>query len=227
MKFNWRVELPQLLLIAAMFIAAACAWSHVPDRLPVHWNIHGDVDRWGGKFEGLLAVPLMAIGIYVLLLVVPFFDPGRRNYANFAKAYNAIRIAIVVFLAALYAVLLCNAFGIQANMGTFMLLLMSALFIVLGNYLPKLRPNWFAGVRTPWTLSSQLSWDKTHRLAGWLFIVMGALFGFVAFFQNVWTITAMFVFDAFCILWIVVYSYVVFRNDPQRTPPAGTSPSAE
>lgn len=227
MKLSWRVELIQLFIIAAMFAAAALAWQNAPERIPVHWNIHSEVDRYGGKVEGLLAIPLLALGIYALLAIVPRFDPGRRNYQSFAKAYNVIRIATTCFLAALYTVILLVTFGYRVDMNTVILLMMGVLFIVLGNYLPKLRPNWFAGIRTPWTLSSQLSWDKTHRLAGWLFLLMGALFLIVAIFQSVWTITAMLIFDGLCLAWMVVYSYLVYRNDPNRTSPAGISPSNE
>ena len=97
------------------------------------------------------------------------------------------------------------------------------LFIVLGNFLGKIRPNWFVGVRTPWTLSSKLSWDKTHRLAGWLFMLMGVLFFPVrAVSKRRGSLIAMLVIDALCVVWMIVYSYLVYRNDPQRTPPAGT-----
>jgi uncharacterized membrane protein len=91
----------------------------------------------------------------------------------------------------------------------------------------KIRPNWFVGVRTPWTLSSKLSWDKTHRLAGWLSLVMGAMFAVVAFYHNAWTFAAMLIVVVGSLAWMVVYSYLVYRNDPDRVPPAGTSPSAD
>jgi uncharacterized membrane protein len=90
----------------------------------------------------------------------------------------------------------------------------------------KIRPNWFVGVRTPWTLSSRLSWDKTHRLAGWLFLLMGALFFIVALMPTTAMYVAMFAVDAVCLIWIVAYSYLIYRNDPHRghskTAPAET-----
>lgn len=227
MKFNWRIELPQWLLIGAMFAAAAWAWPQLPDRLPVHWNIHGEVDGWGSKFMGLLFMPLLVLGFYLLLLLAPLIDPGKANYQNFQRVYGIIRVAFVAYMAAVYAATVYAAFGHNVNMTTIILPLVGVLFIVLGNFLSKIRPNWIIGVRTPWTLSSQLSWDKTHRLAGWLFIVMGSLFFFVALVQTTWSLIAMLVIDALFIVWMFVYSYLVYRHDPHRTPPAGTSPSAE
>ena len=97
MKRTWRGELVQLLPIAAMFVVAALCWSHVPDHIPVHWNWEGKADRYGGKFDGLVLLPLVVLGIYLLLLVLPLFDPGRANYRTFAGAYNAIRLAITLF----------------------------------------------------------------------------------------------------------------------------------
>jgi uncharacterized membrane protein len=225
MKLNWRFELLQLLLIGAMFAAAAWAWPQLPDRLPIHWNIHGEVDGWGNKFMGLLFVPLIVLGIYLLMVIVPRFDPGKANYQSFQKVYDIIRIAIVAYMSAVYAAMLYAAFGHAVNMTSVILPLVGVLFIVLGNFLSKIRPNWFVGVRTPWTLSSQLSWDKTHRLAGWLFVLMGFLFVPVALLQTTWSLVAMLICDGLCLIWIVIYSYLVFRNDPHRMPPAGISPS--
>jgi uncharacterized membrane protein len=227
MKFNWRIELPQLLVIGAMFAAGAWAWPQLPDRLPVHWNIHGEADGWGNKFMGLLFMPLTTLGLYLLLLLLPLIDPGKANYKNFQKVYGIIRVVFVVYMAAIYAATLVAAFGHSVNMTTVILPLVGVLFIVLGNFLGKIRPNWFVGIRTPWTLSSQLSWDKTHRLAGWLFILMGLLFFLVALIQTTWSLLAMLVIDACLIAWLVLYSYLVYRNDPHRTPPAGTLPSSE
>jgi uncharacterized membrane protein len=95
MKLSCRVELLQLLVIAAMFAVAGWSWSQLPDRLPVHWNLQGQVDRWSDKFEGLLLLPIIALGLYLLMLLVPHVDPGRGNYQNFAKAFNVIRVALV------------------------------------------------------------------------------------------------------------------------------------
>ena len=126
-----------------------------------------------------------------------------------------------------YAATVAAAFGRHFDITSVVFLGMAVLFSIIGNFMSKIRPNWFVGVRTPWTLSSKLSWDKTHRLAGWLFLLMGAAFAVVAFMHNTWAFAAMFSFDAICLVWMVVYSYLVYRSDPHPVPPAGTSPSAD
>ncbi|HEV8070141.1 MAG TPA: SdpI family protein [Planctomycetaceae bacterium] len=224
MKRTWRGELVQLLPIAAMFVVAALCWSHASDRIPVHWNWRGEVDRYGGKFEGLLLLPLISLGLYFLLLVLPLFDPGKANYPTFAGAYNLIRLTITLFLSAIYAVGVLVSLGYHVDMNTVIGLAMGLLFIVLGNVMGKIRPNWFVGVRTPWTLSSKLSWTKTHRLAGWLFIVMGLLAVAWAISQSVWMLGLMIAVDFACGITMVVYSYLVYRKDPARMSPADTQP---
>src|SRR6185295_579071 len=141
MKTSWRIEITQLLLIAAMFIAGALVWPHVPDRIPVHWNLYGQPDRMGGKLEALFLLPAIACGIYLLLLVIPRFDPGRENYENFIDAYNKIRVAVMFFMAVTYGFLVSVALGYRPPVAVMVLLPMGLLFIVLGNYMGKLRPN--------------------------------------------------------------------------------------
>jgi uncharacterized membrane protein len=213
MKLSWRSELPQLALIAAMFILAAATWPTAPDKIPVHWNIDGQVDRYGGKFEGLLALPLIAAGLYLLLLILPRFDPGYANYGRFAGAYRIIRLSLIVVLTLIYSAIHLSIRGYGIRMESAVPLMIGVMMIVLGNVMGKIRPNWFVGIRTPWTLSSKTSWTRTHRLGGWLFIVMGL------------SIIGMAVVPGVCVLWLVIYSYLVWRRDPDRIPPTGTEPA--
>ena len=224
MKLSWRTEWPHWLLIAAMFVLAAATWGSAPDRIPVHWNIGGQVDRWGGKFEGLLAIPLLALGIYVLMIVLPRFDPGRANYDAFAGPYATLRLGIIVVLAALYALIILWVRGVRVSIEVWAPLIVGALFIVVGNLLGKVRPNWFVGFRTPWTLSSKLAWSRTHRAGGWLFILMGVLMMACAALRTEWAVWVMVGVGVAGTLGLVVYSYVLWRRDPDKTLPAGTQP---
>jgi uncharacterized membrane protein len=107
------------------------------------------------------------------------------------------------------------------------LALFCAMFLVIGNFMGKVRPNWFVGVRTPWTLSSKMSWNKTHRLARWLFVVMGLSIAAAGILQSTWMFILMLAVNGLCIAWMIVYSYLVYRRDPDRTSPADVSPGAE
>jgi uncharacterized membrane protein len=151
-------------------VVAAATWSSVPDVLPIHWNAAGEVNGYGSKAVGLLTLPITALGLELLLLTIPRIDPGRDNYEQFHAAYAAVRLALVIFMAVVYGLMQLAFHDYRVSMAQAINLLMGVLFVVLGSLMGKVRPNWFVGIRTPWTLSSKLSWDKTHRLGGWLFI---------------------------------------------------------
>ena len=225
MKIAWKVEVPQWIILAGMFAGAAIAWPHAPDRIPVHWNIDGQVDRYGGRFEGLLLMPLVALGMYVLMLVLPRIDPGRANYARFRGAYNAIRITLLVLFAVFDVGIQVWVWTGHADIALIAPLAMGIVSIVLGAVLGKIRPNWFVGIRTPWTLSSKVSWVRTHRAGGWLFIVVGLATIATTFISPrlaFWVLIGGLIGGTVA---LVIYSYVLWRQDPDKIPPAGTLPA--
>lgn len=224
MKTDWKMELPLLLLLLGMFVLAAVSWSTAPDRIPVHWGMTGQVDRYGGRFEGLLALPLLGVAIYFLMLFLPRIDPGRANYARFGGAYYAIRASVMVVFAVIYGVTHLVIRGVKVDMPAVVGLLVGALFFLMGNLLGKIRPNWFVGVRTPWTLSSKRAWTRTHRLAGWVFILGGIAIMAAGVLKNAVAVglAGAVLFGGIAVA--TVYSYLVWRTDPDRVPPAGTQP---
>jgi uncharacterized membrane protein len=218
MIVNRRIELVQWLLIGFMFGLTAWAWTRVPDQLPVHWDIAGEVDRYGGKVEGLLLVPLISLGLYGLFRVLPRLDPGRANYPRFAGAYSAIRIAILAVMAVIQLALVATALGQPIDVTRVIVVAVGALFAVIGAALGRLRPNWFVGIRTPWTLSSLRSWDATHRLGGRVFMAVGVATVLVGLVRPEWGLWTMLLGLGVGIVATVAYSYRVWRDDPDRQP---------
>ena len=225
MKTDWRFELVMLLVIAAMFAAAAAVWTAAPSAIPVHWNVSGEADRYGGKFEGLLLLPLMALAVYLLLRYLPRIDPLRVNYARFAGVYTAIRAAVLLLMAAIYGMVIAWVLEKPINMSRLMPAAIGALFIFLGSVLGKVKPNWFVGIRTPWTLSSRRSWERTHQLGGRLFLGLGVLFLLAGAFGLREFGLGLFGAVVAALVILVIYSYLVWRSDPDRQPPAGQTPS--
>jgi immunity protein, SdpI family len=225
MRIRWQSELPMWLLLAGMLALAGLSWSGAPDRIPVHWNLHMQVDRYGGRFEGLLGIPLLALGLYVLMLLLPRIDPGRTNYPGFWGAFTTLRLALTAFLAAIYLVIHLWMRGIEVRVDTVVPLLVGALFIVVGNLLGKVRPNWFVGIRTPWTLSSKDAWVRTHRVGGWVFVAEGLVFMAAGLLRTPWAFFASCSLLLAGIVLLFVYSYLVWRADPDKLPPAGTTPA--
>lgn len=225
MRISWRTEWPFWLLLACMFALAAAIWGAAPDRIPVHWGFGGHADRWGGKFEGLLLLPIVGLGLYVLLLLIPRIDPGRANYESFASAYLTLRLLVLIVTAAFQVITVLAALGRHVDMAAAVPLVVGGLLVVIGNLLGKVRPNWFVGIRTPWTLSSKESWARTHHAGGWLFIVFGLLLMAFALIRSAWFLAVVGAVIAGGLLGLVAYSYVVWKNDPDKVPPAGTTPA--
>ena len=224
MNTNWRRELPSLLVLAVMLVLLATTWPVAPDRVPVHWNAAGEIDRYGSRAFGLLFPPLLAVGLYLVLLFAPRIDPGRANYASFPDTYLVIRTAVLATIAVFYGVTCVSARGVAVSMDVVAPLTVGTLFVVLGSVMGKIRPNWFVGIRTPWTISSKTSWVRTHRLGGWLFLALGLAFVANALTGRRWAAEWIVGGVVAMVVTLFAYSYLVWRTDPDKVPPAGTLP---
>jgi uncharacterized membrane protein len=218
MKFSWKTEILPLACVAVMFILAAIAWPQAPERIPTHWGITGEPDSYGGKFLGLLGIPLTMIGIYALLYFLPRFDPRRENYQKFWGKYLFFRLVILLLLACIQIVVFLWIVGVNINMSLAVFMFAGLMFILIGNYLGKLRPTWFVGIRSPWTLSSEESWNKTHRLGGRLFMIFGFGMIIVAPFRENAAYYALFAVGGVFLVFLYVYSYLVWKKDPDAAP---------
>ncbi|HCK98492.1 MAG TPA: hypothetical protein DHW42_00080 [Candidatus Marinimicrobia bacterium] len=191
-------------------------------KLPVHWNINGQPDRYAGKFLGLFMMPIVVFIIGLLLFVVPRIEPRQKHIRMSMKAYNLMLIGIVLVFAALHVVVIMNAVGKALSVDKIIPALIGALFIVIGNYMGKVRSNYMLGIKTPWTLSSELSWNKTHRLGGRLFI----LSGFLIVLSSLLSTGKMTMVILLCLVFGTVivsfaYSYFIWKKDPDKYPNGG------
>lgn len=218
MKFSWRTELPPLLLLVFTLAMSAWAWPRIPDRVPVHWGFDGP-DSWGGKAEGLLITPAVGLFLFLLFSAFPKLDPGRANYPSFADAYFKIRFAVVAFIAAVHAVVIAQFLGALPDVMPWVLALAGALLFFIGSYAARLAPNWFMGVRTPWTLSSPTTWRRTNRVGGYVLRGCGILFAIAGFAHRPWAFWAALGATLAGVLFVVVYSYLVWRDAPDKMPP--------
>lgn len=215
----WPILIVNPMAIAGMVAMSTWAGGQVAadKKVPVHWNLEGVADGFMEAREVLYMMPAMAIAMTLLFLILPWLDPRRENLAASGKFWNAGGIMSVLLLAYLHAILLLNATGMKVDVISALVPALCLMFAVLGNYLGKTKSNWFGGVRTPWTLSSDYAWEKTHRLAGRLF-VLSALAGLIA-----WGLAG--AVPAFIVLIAgvsgsaivsVVASWFYWRQDPER-----------
>ncbi len=227
MRTSWKAELPHLAIIAGLFGWSALLWPSAPEALPVHFDLSGNVDRMGNKLEGLFAIPVTALVLYVVLRFLPRLDPARENYASFAGAYSVMRLAVLVALALVDLAILLPVAGVPVDQAAAIRLGVGGLFIVLGAVMGKIRPNWFVGIRTPWTLTSKRSWVRTHRMGGWVLILSGLAFLASLPFSAEPAMLVPFGILVLGLVWIVVYSYLAWRSDPVRYAAIQSRPADE
>jgi uncharacterized membrane protein len=186
-------------------------------QLPTHWGLDGVADGFSPKWQALLFLPGLSVLVTLFLVVLPAFDPRRQNLEQSAKLWNASAIATVLVLGCLHVFLILSATGHAVDIRDAVLPGIAGLFIVVGNYLGKTRSNWFAGIRTPWTLSSDYAWEKTHRWTGRLFVCAGlAIFAAWLLTDAKIALYVMIAATAATTLAALVMSYVFWRNDPDR-----------
>ena len=205
--------------LVLMFGLSLYAWTQLPPdaEVPVHWNLAGEVDGYASKGLALFFTPLLTVGLVALLSVIPRLDPRRNNLYRSSTAYQVMCSAIVVLMLLIHAGVVLIALGVELDLTVVIGVGIGALLFVIGTQLENTRSNWFMGVRTPWTLESELSWRKTHQLAGRLFMAIGAISAAVALFGPpelyFWVLFGSLLGG---IAWIIRYSYVVWRDDPDR-----------
>jgi uncharacterized membrane protein len=179
-----------------------------------HWNASGEVDGYMPKFWGVFLLPLITLGMLVLFMIVPNIDPLKANIAQFRETFNLFIVLIIAFMLYIYGLTLAWSLGYQDfNMSTAMLPFMGVLFIAIGFMLRKAKRNFFIGIRTPWTLSSDFVWDKTHQLGSILFMASGAFTIIGGFFGGMTAFWLMFVPLIGSSLFLVIYSYILYRDE--------------
>jgi uncharacterized membrane protein len=207
-------------LAAALAVLAAWAWQQVPAgaRIPTHWDAAGRPNGYGGR-NSLFLLPAIVLGLGLLFYAMPHIEPRRGHLLRSSRAYRSVWLATVVFLAGLHLFVVRMALGRgQALPPQTLSIGLGALLIVIGNFLGKIRSNFIFGVRTPWTLSSELSWNKTHRLAGWLFVAGGLAEmagGFLGCSGRQLNALLLGWVGAMLVT-VLVYSYLVWRSDPDK-----------
>mgnify|MGYP001579616791 CR=1 FL=1 len=202
-----------IILLAAFIVVGIAVWNLMPDQMASHWNASDQVNDTMPKFWGIFLMPIMAAGMFLLFILLPNIDPLKANIAQFREAFNLLIVLIMVFFGYIWILsLLWNLGYTNFKMSAAMLPAMGLLFMYIGYMLRKAKRNFFIGIRTPWTLSSDRVWDKTHQLGSVLFFVSGALALIGSLFGNnaIWFVMVPLLGSA---LFLVVYSYWLYREE--------------
>jgi uncharacterized membrane protein len=166
---NNKVFYPLLaILLVVPFVLIAWFWNAIPDTIPIHYNIDFEPDNWAPKATALLLIPSISVALVAFLLFIPRFDP-KGNIEKYMGAYRGIVLATTLFLSGLICMEVLRNAGFQIPMD-YLPLAIVVLFAFIGNVLLKVKPSYFVGIRTPWTLSNDEVWRRTHRVGGYLWV---------------------------------------------------------
>ena len=204
-----------LILISLLpYIYLAYIWDQLPERVATHFNIEGKADGWSSRRTLLYLPAILGLGIYFLMLIIPAIDP-KKKIQEMGDNFFSIRLLIAVFMAALNVVILNAAKEGGMENANILLVLMGALFAGLGNYMQTVRPNYFVGIRTPWTLESESVWKLTHRLASKVWMAGGILIVFISLLlqDNKLVFIIFFVLVRVMVILPVVYSYLLLKKE--------------
>jgi len=203
-----------LISILGATIAGVSLWNRLPDQMASHWNVNDQVDGYMSKSWGVFLMPLITLGMFLLFLVIPNIDPLKANIVQFREAFNLFIALIVGFMVYIYALtLLWNLGYTNFGLGQAMMPALGVLFIFAGYMLRKAKRNFFIGIRTPWTLSSDRVWDETHRIGAMLYTLSGILALLGSFFGG--PIASVLLMGPLLgsTLFLVIYSYVLYRRE--------------
>ena len=187
-------------------------YPQMPGQMASHWNAKGQVDDYLSKFWGLFLIPITLVGLALLFMAVPRIDPLRENIEKFRKYYDGFVILFMIFMICVYLATILWSIEIRISLNVFLPIAAGIMFIGAGILCENTKQNWFVGIRTPWTMSSESVWDKTHRMGGKLFKIAGAIAIVGILFQSyaVYFVLGPAILVA---VYTVVYSYVEYKKE--------------
>jgi len=202
-----------ILLFALLFFAIGIYfYPQMPEKMAEHWNAQGEPDGYTDRFWGVFLVPIIALAITLILLAVPRIDPLKKNIEKFRVHYEGFMFVFLLYMLSIYMQLLLWNIGIKISFLITMPIAIGLLFIYIGFLFDKIKKNWFIGIRTPWTLSSDVVWEKTHRLGASLFKLSGAitLVGIFVPEYSIWLILGPIIVSSIVLF---AYSYLEYQKE--------------
>ena len=204
-----------IILILISFGIGAYSFPQMPEKMASHWNTKGEADGYMSKFWGLFLMPIILLGLFLLFILIPKIDPLKENIAKFRKYFDGFIVLITLFLFYIYLLTIAWNLGKRFNMGQMMMPALGMLFYYCGILTENAKRNWFIGIRTPWTLSSERVWNKTHKIGGKLFKVAGLIAFLGIFFPN-YAFYFILVPALLVAFYTIIYSYFEYQKETKR-----------
>lgn len=198
-------------------LAYGFCYNALPEQIPSHWDFSGNIDAYSSKTEFVFMAFLPLI-LCLTFIISPKIDPKKKNFEKFSGFYQAFTLIMVIFMDSVFFMCLYTAFNQESSIVSKMIpISVGFLFVFIGNYLPKVKPNFFMGIKTPWTLSSETVWIKTHRKGGLCFLILGIFMMITPFIPQIdqyfyLTIVIM------TVLYPTLLSYIYFEQERKQNP---------
>lgn len=173
MNSTLKKELPLIAILLIPFVYLAYIWPKLTDKVPVHWNTKGEIDRYGSSTE-LILMTCIPLFTYLILLIIPKIDPkGKLN--KMGNKFHNLKLWLTIFMSMITLFILHSAKHHSLDIQNYMIVLVGFIILIFGNFFKTIQPNYFIGIRTPWTLENETVWKATHRLAGKMWFAGGLL----------------------------------------------------
>jgi len=205
-------EIIALIIIAISFALGIYFYPQMPAKIASHWNAQGAADDYMNKFWGIFLLPIISLAIFLLFWLIQKIDPLKENINKFKKHLDGLVLIMVLFLFYLFVLTIFWNMGIKFNMSRFLLPALGIVFFYAGILMENAKRNWFVGVRTPWTLSSENVWNKTNKLGGKLFKIIGAiaLLGILLPDYVIFFVIAPAILGS---IYLLIYSYIEYQKE--------------
>ena len=201
-------------IILCSFVLSIYLYPSMPTQIASHWNAQGRVDDYMSKFWGLFLLPFTLVGLLLLFMIIPKIDPLKTNIEAFRKHYDRFIVIVIIFLFYVYLLTIIWNLGVRFDMIQWMIPALGVLFYYMGLVLEKVKMNWFIGIRTPWTLSSEVVWNKTHKIGGKLFKIAGIVTLFGSLFKD-YMLFFILIPVILVTIYTIVYSYLEYQKTLQ------------
>lgn len=204
-----------VVIVLLSFVAGICFYAWMPEKMATHWNAEGQVDGHMSKFWGLFLVPFVLAGLALLFFIIPRIDPLKANIEKFRKYYEGFIALFFIFMLSIHFQIILWNLGIRISPNVILPIGLGLLFFYIGILCEHAKRNWFIGIRTPWTLSSDKVWDKTHKVGGKLFKIAGAITLLGVFFRN-YVLFFILIPVLLTTVYTLVYSYFEYQKEERK-----------
>jgi len=209
-KYKKTLMITSLVLLIPV-IVGLLLWDKLPDPMPSHWDIHGEVDNWSSKTFVVFGLPGLMLVLQWVCVFASMADPKHKNY-------NPKMIKLMFWICPVIGLVLCcmvypQAMGYSVPIEVIMPLLMGALFMIIGNWLPKCEQTYTMGIKLPWTFASEANWNATHRFGGKVWFFGGIITMLTVFWGSFWLLM---VILALMVILPTIYSYLYYRRHEQE-----------